>query len=234
MLRVSRTIVPMLWVMASVLVGCASSSKPGRGKSVPTPEAASSAVPSSRGTALEVLPQSACRFGDGSPETAPEWVCRPVVPGVHVTALGVYASMAAPMGPRSSEEQALWSGRVELAQRLHQHVMGLLQQYMEVTKVAPMTQLERLNAGISAACAADRLTGVNTVGTVVSGKGTVYVLAALPPSVVRDNTVRILLDSMKRDASIWRTFKTRKTSAALADAIASARLRMRRHPKSGR
>ena len=160
-----------------------------------------------------------CVFPDGSGEPAPGWICDEPVPGVAVSAVGVYGPTRA--GISFQKTQAAGDARGKLAEQFQVQVDKMVKSYLGTTGIGDSETVDSVSQSVLKTVSSETLYGSKIFKSRVGPDGSMYVLVGLDEENTRQAAAQAVENSMSKDQALWQEFKAQQGFDEMAEAISN-------------
>ena len=160
-----------------------------------------------------------CVFPDGSGEAAPGWICDEPVPGIAVSAVGVYGPTKA--GISFQKTQAAGDARGKLAEQFQVQVDKMVKSYLGTTGIGDAETVDSVSQSVLKTVTTDTLYGSKIFKSRVGPDGSMYVLVGLDEENTRQAAAQAVQNSMNNDQALWQEFKAQQGFDEMDEAIAN-------------
>ncbi len=146
-------------------------------------------------------------YTNPSLDGAPKWVLDPASAG-GLSAVGSAAK--SPGGIQFQRNEAMASGRDELARMLSLKVKNSFQNFSEQTGVGDSQTFDKVTRDVSQQLAKQTLNGSKQKDLWLAQDGTMYILVALDPKSVADVTKQMAITSLGNDQALFQKAEAKK------------------------
>jgi len=147
---------------------------------------------------------------------APAWACEPFLEGSYA-GLGVAAKSKAGYG--FTRKIALANGRSDLAQQIESKVKDMVKTFTQSIGTGSSETVDQVNLAASKQVASVALKGSKQVDSWTAPSGTLYLLVAVPESVINGAAKKAVKTSMKNDEALWQQFQAKNAHDELDKAF---------------
>lgn len=146
-------------------------------------------------------------FSSPSLDGAPQWVLDPASAG-GLTAVGSAAK--SPGGIQFQRNEAMATGRDELARMLSVKVKNSFKNFSEQTGVGDSQTFDKVTTDVSQQLAKQTLNGSKQKDLWLAQDGTMYILVSLDPKSVADITKQMAVASLNNDQALFQKAEAKK------------------------
>ncbi len=147
---------------------------------------------------------------------APAWACEPFLEGSYA-GLGIAAKSKAGFG--FTRKIALANGRSDLAQQIDSQVKDMVKTFTQSIGTGDSETVDQVNLAASKQTAKAALKGSKQVDSWTAPSGTLYLLVAIPESVINEVAKEAVKTSMKNDQALWQQFQSKNAHEELDKAF---------------
>lgn len=138
---------------------------------------------------------------------APTWVLSPELEGALVAS---GSAKIGPAGMQFAKTEAMAAGRDELARMLNVKVENMVKNFTQVTGVGDAQSIDKVSSQVSRQVANQVLSGSRQQNIWQSQCNELWVLVALDPELVKEQTKKAVESSYKNDNALWQQFQAKK------------------------